>query len=66
MVEMESGFMNVEQIIFNMIKDNKKNFESPLYNHDEYTTGYYEGQNDALVSLLDNLEIKHNEDIINK
>ena len=58
--------MDVEQIILDMIKNNKQNFESPLYNHDEYATGYYEGANDALVSLLDNLGIKHNEDIINK
>ena len=49
-----------------MIKNNKQNFESPLYNHDEYATGYYEGANDILVSLLDNLGIKHNENIINK
>ena len=47
-------------------ENNKQNFESPLYNHDEYATGYYEGANDTLVSLLDNLGIKHNEDIINK
>ena len=58
--------MDVEQIILDMIKNNKQNFESPLYNHDEYATGYYEGANDILVSLLDNLGIKHNEDIINK
>ena len=58
--------MDVEQIILDMIKNNKQNFESPLYNHDEYSTGYYEGANDALVSLLDNLGIKHNEEIINK
>lgn len=58
--------MDVEQIILDMIKNNKQNFESLLYNHDEYATGYYEGWNDALVSLLDNLGIKHNEDIINK
>ena len=58
--------MDVEQIILDMIKNNKQNFESPLYNHDEYATGYYEGANDALVSLLDNLGIKHNEEIINK
>ena len=58
--------MDVEQIILDMIKNNKQNFESPLYNHDEYATGYYEGANDTLVSLLDNLGIKHNEDIINK
>ena len=58
--------MDIEQIILDMIKNNKQNFESPLYNHDEYATGYYEGANDILVSLLDNLGIKHNEDIINK
>ena len=58
--------MDVEQIILDMIKNNKQNFESPLYNHDEYATGYYEGANDILVSLLDNLGIKHNEEIINK
>ena len=61
-----SDGMDVEQIILDMIKNNKQNFESPLYNHDEYATGYYEGANDILVSLLDNLGIKHNEDIINK
>ena len=58
--------MDVEQIILDMIKNNKQNVGSPLYNDDEYATGYYEGANDTLVSLLDNLGIKHNEDIINK
>ena len=58
--------MSLEEIILDMIKNDKQNFESPLSTHDEDATGYHEGANDILVSLLDNLGIKYNEDIINK
>lgn len=56
---------NIKQIILNMIANNKENFTTPFYNHDGYATGYPEGYNDALVDLLNQLGIKHNEEIMN-
>ena len=57
--------MDIKQIILNMINNNKENFTTPLYNHDGYATGYPEGYNDALVDLLNQLGIEHNEEIMN-
>ena len=57
--------MDIKQIILDMINNNKENFESLLYNNDGYATGYPDGYNDALVDLLNQLGIEHNEEIIN-
>lgn len=57
--------MDIEQIIKDMIVDNKENFEHPLYENDGYVTGYADGYNDSLVDLLNKLGIKHNEEIRN-
>ena len=57
--------MDIKQIILDMINNNKENFTTPLYNHDGYATGYPEGYNDALVDLLNQLGIEHNEEIMN-
>ena len=57
--------MNIKQIVLDMINNNKENFTTPLYNHDGYATGYSEGYNDALVDLLNQLGIEHNEEITN-
>ena len=53
----------IEQIILDLIADNKENFE--LENRNEYCIGYADGYNDGLVDLLNKLGIKHNEEIRN-
>ena len=57
--------MDMGQIIKDMIADNKANFEHPLYENDEYVTGYADGYNDSLVDLLNKLGIEHNEEFRN-
>lgn len=54
----------IEQIILDLIADNKDNFE--IENRSEYCKGYTDGYNDGLVDLLNKLGIKHNEEIINQ
>lgn len=53
---------DIEQIIKNLIEDNKANFELQF---DKYGIGYAEGYNDALVDLLNKLGVKHNYEIMN-
>lgn len=57
--------MDIEQIIKDMIADNKENLEHPLYGNDGYVTGYADGYNDSLVDLLNKLGIEHSEEIRN-
>lgn len=52
-----------EQIIKDLIMDNEDN--KPFL-EDEYGTGYYEGYHDALVDLMNKLNIKHNEVFYNE
>lgn len=54
--------MDIEQIINDLIENNKENFAIP---HDEYGTGYIEGYHDALVDLLNQLGIEHDYEYYN-
>lgn len=54
----------VEQIILDLIADNKEN--NNIKNRNEYCIGYTDGYNDGLVDLLNKLGIKHDEEIINQ
>ena len=50
----------IEQIIKNLIADNEENNIVSIVS-DGYGKGYYEGYHDALVDLMNKLNIKHNE-----
>lgn len=53
----------LRDIILDLIAKNKEN--AP-YIRNEYDQGYVEGYHDALVDLMNELHIEHNEEIINQ
>ena len=55
----------IEQIIKDMIDDNEVN-NMPVIREDPYGSGYYSGYHDALVDLMNKLNIPNNETIYNE
>lgn len=53
-----------EKIIKDLIDSNEENKE--ICDGDSYSNGYYEGYHDALVDLMNKLEIQHNEEFYNE
>ena len=51
---------HTEEIIKKLITDNEDNNIPPLM-EDDYCKGYYAGYHDALVDLMNELDIKHDE-----
>ena len=65
--EYEDYIEKVERTIKSLITDNEGNRTTDLYVvfGDRYTVGYYEGYHDALVDVMNKLEINHNEKYYN-
>lgn len=54
--------MDTEQIIKDLLEDHKVN---KAHIDSDYSEGYYDGYNDAMVDLMNKLGIKHDEEIRN-
>lgn len=54
--------MEIKEIILALIADNKEQcLQDKFYGTDEYLTGYGDGYHNALVDLMNQLGIEHNE-----
>ena len=57
--------MDIKEVILNLIvKNNKERLQHRVYGLDEYYTGYADGYHNALVYLLNQLGMEHDEERI--
>lgn len=57
--------MDMKEVILNLIvKNNKELLQHRVYGLDEYYTGYADGYHNALVDLLNQLGMEHDEERI--
>lgn len=57
--------MDMKEVILNLIvKNNKERLQHRVYGLDEYYTGYADGYHNALVDLLNQLGMEHDEERI--